>query len=297
MEAWPAIGLRFAVYADLLTLFGVLAWPFHARAAASLAPRRTLVVGLSVTGLILSIAAFLQTAATMSGTPLTAIDRETLSFLLWETPLGMAFIVRTTLLAAIIALGWSNRAREALLMLSGVALGTLAWAGHAAASEGVSGLWHRIADVGHLLAAGVWLGALVILAACVFRPMRAPAERQLAVAALAGFSTTGSIVVAILLLTGIVNLLSIIGSQGVPNMPATTYGLLLLIKLALFSMMLGLAAINRWRLTPLLVADSDGAAASVQRHLRVSILLELSLALTVLALVAWLGTLDPQELL
>jgi putative copper resistance protein D len=76
---------------------------------------------------------------------------------------------------------------------------------------------------------------------------------------------------------------------------------LLLAKLALFGLMLALAAANRWRLTPALAAavaggdaedidtDPDAALAAMRR----SLIIEALAALAILALVAWFGTLEP----
>jgi copper resistance protein D len=59
--------------------------------------------------------------------------------------------------------------------------------------------------------------------------------------------------------------------------------------------MLGLAAMNRFRLTPALLRDLDAGAvpSGAQRALRRSIAIEAGLAASVLAIVAWLGTLVP----
>ena len=58
--------------------------------------------------------------------------------------------------------------------------------------------------------------------------------------------------------------------------------------------MLGLASLNRFRLTPafersIAAADHRGALGALRRSLAV----EASCAVTILALVAWLGTLEP----
>jgi len=66
----------------------------------------------------------------------------------------------------------------------------------------------------------------------------------------------------------------------------------LLIKLVLFILMLGLAAANRWRLTPALDrAIADGAPPP--GALVVALSLETLFGAGVLALVSWLGTLSP----
>ena len=76
-------------------------------------------------------------------------------------------------------------------------------------------------------------------------------------------------------------------------LPTSPYGQLLLIKLALFALMLILASLNRFRLTPALGRDltSDGAPAVNQ--LRASLALEAGAAVIILGLVSWFGTLEP----
>lgn len=79
------------------------------------------------------------------------------------------------------------------------------------------------------------------------------------------------------------------------TVPATPYGHLLLAKLALFAIMLMLAALNRYVLTPALIRRTAIEPGSL-RHLRLSVRLELGLIAIILALVAYLGTLDPAGL-
>ena len=68
----------------------------------------------------------------------------------------------------------------------------------------------------------------------------------------------------------------------------------LLIKLIAFSVMLGLAGLNRFYLTPALSNSvKSGDAVTAGFAVRTSIGLELALATSALALMAWLGTLDP----
>jgi putative copper resistance protein D len=75
---------------------------------------------------------------------------------------------------------------------------------------------------------------------------------------------------------------------------SSLYGQLLFAKLALFAAMLGLAALNRFRLTPrfeasIAAADHRGALGALRASLRV----ETTCIVAILALVAWLGTLEP----
>lgn len=169
--------------------------------------------------------------------------------------------------------------------LAAAALATLAWAGHAGAGEGVSGLVHRLADIVHLLAAAIWIGTLVLLLMSIRN--RAVSRASLA-SALQRFSVVGTIVVALLIGTGLVNVWAIAGID-IASLVTTDYGLVLLVKLLLFAGMLAFAALNRWRYTPMLMRDHGAPAAPLRRSLSQ----ELSLALAVLAAVALLGTLSP----
>ena len=113
--------------------------------------------------------------------------------------------------------------------------------------------------------------------------------------ALHGFSGVGTAVVAVLLATGAINGWFLVGLDHLNGLWTTAYGRLLSLKLVLFVVMLGLAAANRFHLTPALgrglgAQDSEGAALA---HLRRSVILETALGFGVLALVAWFGTLAP----
>jgi len=74
-----------------------------------------------------------------------------------------------------------------------------------------------------------------------------------------------------------------------------TYGMLLAIKVLLFAGMLVLAALNRFHLGPSLQQSlRDGQHAIAANALRRSVVVELAIALLIVALVAWLGTLSPE---
>jgi putative copper resistance protein D len=220
--------------------------------------------------------------AAMAALPLAALDGATVSAVLAATPLGAVLAIRLAALALmLLAIGLRLPTIWAALPAA-VALATAAWTGHAGATEAALGTLHRLADVIHLLAAATWLGALAMLLAGVFGLAGADdVERRLS-----GFAMTGSVIVALLVLTGLANTLSI---TGWPVPLASTWTLLLAIKLAMFAGMLGLAALNRWRLTPAIAPGRPDA----QRNLRLSLMAEAALGLGVVALVALLGVLDP----
>jgi copper resistance protein D len=288
MIAWmagegAAVVLRFLLYADLLLLAGLVLC--GGRTAPLVAPRRG-VVALAVAGLLLTIAQFAAACLAMVGGDIALLDGEMVRFIAFETSMGLASLTRAGLLALLAVLaGFAVTAPLLLSALAAAALATLAWAGHAGAGEGVPGLIHRIADIAHLLAAAIWIGTLALLLMAITN--RAVPRASLA-SALQRFSLVGTIVVALLIVTGLINVWAIAGID-IANLVATDYGRVLLVKLLLFAAMLAFAALNRWRYTPMLMRDHDAPVAPLRRSLS----LELSLALAVLAAVALLGTLSP----
>ncbi|MFZ2297269.1 MAG: CopD family protein, partial [Aquabacterium sp.] len=108
-----------------------------------------------------------------------------------------------------------------------------------------------------------------------------------------GFAQLGTVIVATLVVTGIVNYLLIVGASVKPIF-TTLYGGLLALKIALFIGMLGLAAANRFQLSPRLeVALSSGDHAQAAVLLRRSLVIEACMVVLVIACVAWLGVLSP----
>ncbi|MEI9988547.1 MAG: CopD family protein [Rhizomicrobium sp.] len=96
--------------------------------------------------------------------------------------------------------------------------------------------------------------------------------------------------VGVLLASGLVNSWFSVGSFD--HLFGTLYGGLLCLKLALFLLMLGLAAVNRLWITPqyaLATQENPVLDSRLRRH----ILFEQLLELLVLGVVSWLGTLQP----
>jgi putative copper resistance protein D len=297
------VAARLAQFAAGVILFGTplfLLYGYRGAPAQALPwPRRQLGASAMVllAGALVSLIA--QTAM-MAGDPAMAFDAETLAAVAGETAFGAAIAARVVLaglaLAAALAMRPGHRLWLALAVLGGAALATFAWTGHGATEEGAAGLVHAAFDILHLLAAGVWLGALMALV-LVVRPGAAtsdPRALRALHAALVGFSGVGSAVVAVLLLTGLANSWFLVGLDGLPRLTGSPYGLLLIAKLALFAAMLGLAAANRFRHTPALArALEAGTAEAALPALRRSVALETVTGLGVLALVSVLGTLAP----
>lgn len=293
--------VRFALYLDLALAFGVAFFALCAPHARGSLPLPRLLASAGLTGILLSVLGLAVLSASMAGVPLTQVDVESVAMVLTGMSLGKVWIVRIGGLALVAAASAFVRRRSAAALSVGsvggaLAMGGLVWAGHGAMDDGAVGWLHLAADVAHLLAAGVWVGALTCLLILVARPApRADAAHLWAThRALDGFALVGTAVVAIIVVTGLVNAWLLVGAANVASLPATLYGRVLIAKLLLFAAMLGFAGVNRYRLTPVLAArieaeDHRGAVVA----LRVSVALESACAVAVLALVAWLGTLLP----
>lgn len=279
METTGLLAARAAAYLALLLVAGV---PLHALAAGQvLAFRARLVLAL-----LAIVAAFasawwaLESVAAMAGVSLAELDQATAEVVLAQTPLGKVMEWRLTALAAVFLACFVPLPvlRLPILALAGsVALGSVAWTGHAGASEMAL---HRVSDVAHVLAAATWIGALAVFVTSAFS--REGADT----AALARFARTGSVVVAVLILTGLLNTLAI---AGWPMMFEARWFSILTVKLALFAAMLALAAGNRWRIVPALERGEPGAKARLRR----SLVLEFAAGIGVVGAVALLGVLDP----
>jgi putative copper resistance protein D len=183
-----------------------------------------------------------------------------------------------------------------IICLAGIALATLAWSGHGGATPGGAGYLHLLSDIVHLLAMAAWSGALAIFLVLVAR-IHARADMVLARTthrALAGFASSGTILVALIVASGLLNGALIVGPGDLAGLGAAPYGRLLILKVLLFVGMLALASANRFRLTPALdAAIETGDVRLAARALRRSLAAEFGLALAILALVAWFGTLTP----
>ena len=133
------------------------------------------------------------------------------------------------------------------------------------------------ADVLHVTAGAIWLGGLVGLVLT----MRALAGREvLAAETLARFSTLAGGVLLAVAATGTFLAWRIVGSWD--GLVETTYGWLLLTKVAIALLVAGLGGWNRWRVLPTVrsavgFGDRDRAAAAVTRTVRVEAVLLVAL--------------------
>jgi len=161
-----------------------------------------------------------------------------------------------------------------------------AWTGHAGATPGLAGEFPLAADALHLLAAGTWLGGLPPLALLLAaRPQKEPRWAAMTAIAVRRFSLLGVISVGALLASGIINSWYEVGT--INNLFTTSYGRLVLIKIALFAAMVLFASVNRFYLTPRL------ATAGTVRLLCHTSIAEIGLGFAAVAVVGFLGAMAP----
>jgi putative copper resistance protein D len=243
-------------------------------------------------------------AAGMSGKPLgVALSQGAVATVLTRTRFGEDWQLRLALAAALgfcllVQRGRRWRASRAIgwtaLLLATAMLASLAWAGHGAATPGPAGDLHLAADFCHLLAAGLWLGTLPPLVLLLAEGGRTSDADWAVIVATATrrYSALAIASVAILLAAGVVNTWFLAGT--VPALVGTAYGRLLLTKIGLFIVMLAVAAVNLFRLTPRLAAGAArNTLARTIAQLGRNVGVEAGLGFGVLAIVGVLGTLPP----
>ena len=180
-----------------------------------------------------------------------------------DTRFGTVWLVQAGLaLAAAVLLAASGSVpalRVAALAPAALLLLTPALSGHAS----VSGKIAFVADVVHVGAAAVWVGGL---AALVLALVWARAERwELAVSAVPRFSAFAVVAVSWLIASGTTS--AYLQVRAIRGLWDTTYGQLLLVKLALVLPLLALGFYNNRRAVPRL-RDRLASAAERTRFLR-----------------------------
>ena len=298
-----SIALRFALYMDLMLLFGLALFGLYSlkgqeRMSGAVLPFRSMLAGTAVLGVVLSVASMLMMASAMSGESDFAALRPHIEMMVLETDVGLACVVR---IVALLTAGLAVMLRAPGFSLwvaafaGGIALSSLAWNGHGAMDEGSRRDWHFAVDILHLLVAGAWLGALVAFALMAkTNALQTEAHIRLLARAVNRFEVIGAVIVVVITVTGVVNYLFIVGPK-LDEVFLTTYGVLLFIKVVLFAGMLVLAALNRFHLGPFLERSLQNGQYTVAANaLRRSVVVELAAAVLIVGLVAWLGTLSPE---
>jgi putative copper resistance protein D len=299
MADWLHPSLRFLHYALLFGLFGLTALRAFGLQKLALAPeagRGVVVIACACLAPIFSATLMLVSIAEMMGQPLTMLKWASFEAMVLSTDMGWAFIARIAMLS-LAALAIATKVQRGLTIAAlfyGLALLTLAWSGHAASTEGTLGLLHRINDGLHLLAAGLWIGAIGWFLHLVISAHRNPNEiaPERLLDAIHRFAPLGIALVTVVAATGLINSHFIFGLGNGVQVLKTEYGFLLAVKSILVVMMLLFAARNA-SIGRQSARAGINPTATTLAALRASLAAELLLAAGVLAIVAFVGLASP----
>ncbi len=295
---------RFFQYAGATVLFGS---PLLLLYGSPLPPTATgdtlkwvkrLLCWAALAVLTATILGFIAQTSHLAGSLVLAFEPGILKAALWDMSFGKSSVVRAgfalldfitiLLLPADKRLWWICTALGAFICISFV------WMGHGAATQGNIGFVHLIGDIAHILAAAAWIGALAIFSLVLTRPSPERIAQKTICTSLASFSGAGTAFVTIIIASGLINSAFLVGWD-IKQIVSTPYGQVLIAKLLLFAAMLVLAARNRLRHTPALATALQGMVPPQQAmaDLRRSVVVETCVSTAILALVGWLGMLEP----
>ena len=268
----PAIvaGL-FANCATTMAVFGAAAFRLlivDAEVAAAFDARlRRLQLVMAIAALVSAVVLTLLEAASMADDWLAVSSIETIGAVLTGTAFGHVWLPRLGLGVAVVACAAFTLPRAPWTAIAAAfLLASLALVGHAAMSEGMVGAIRRLTQAVHLLAAGAWVGGAIPLAYALAATRQNP---RAATGILLRFSAYGAVAVALIVASGTLNAVALVGSAGA--LVGTSYGWALLAKLVLVALLVALASINRFVLLPRLVDAPDKAMCRLRRSVALEI--------------------------
>ena len=261
VAAFQAAGIAF-----FLSLFG-------GQLTAAASAIRRLALTATLAGIFLTLANHLLGPARMTGAFSGALD-PSLQMLLLESDAGTAHGIRLLGLV-MLAVGFSRsrRQRPAFALIGAlITVASFAFMGHTAIHEQRG--WLAITLMTHLLIVAFWFGSLL--------PLHILARREsMAVSGLIihRFSALATWLVPIIFIAGVFMAAVLLSAW--ENL-LTPYGRLILAKTTAFAILMGLAALNKWRFGPGIMARDTGSLVSFQR----SVALEWGVVVVVLTLTA-----------
>ncbi|MDQ4068414.1 MAG: copper resistance protein CopC/CopD, partial [Actinomycetota bacterium] len=218
--------------------FLALVWPAGRRPGRA----RRILVGAGTVALAATVAGIGLQGVTAAGLPPADAVRPTVLTGVLDTRFGRLSAARAVLLAAGLAYVLLRAARPAggrraaVVPLGLAVLATVSLSGHASSGHLVP--LAVAADVVHLAAISAWLGGLVLVGSCVLRQ-----ETDAPAVVVRRFSAMAFAAVAAIIASGAFQAWRQVGS--VDALTATTYGRLLVAKLALFAALLAVAGVSR----------------------------------------------------
>jgi copper transport protein len=282
--------LRYASYLAIVAVAGILLTTAFVWPGAGSHPLLRRLVSRSLSAIaLLALVQLLVVASDISGkapwSSFGSVDAAT------STDAGLAFAIRIVLAAALGLVLFRQSIGQREVYWTAVSLpalgllGTWAFAGHARSMR-----WSDVGvltDVVHHAAAAAWIAGLAIVG-WILIPTAEPEEL---VPGMRRFSRAAAISVALLVLTGLVQSLRLVGSP--MDLLDARHGRYLAAKLALLAVMLGIASRNRHRINRRL-DDS----AQLGRHagaLRRGVFAEFAIGLAVIAVTAGMVVSPPSS--
>ena len=295
-ESLPYVLVRWAHFMGLLVVIGGVAfyWLVLGRAHRADVPesmvtesavraRRVALLGAA----LLALATIARLLAQWAALRANADDPAAMSLgrVVADSAWGHAWLLEVGALVAaaiglIVARGTRTRAAWMVAALGAIGLACVpALSGHAAASETT---WPLVTDIVHVLAAGSWMGALLVLLVAGLPPARAAGAPGRAMSALvSAFSSLALVSASVVALTGVAATWRNLGSVSAFSSP---YGVTLLIKLAVLGVAALVGLYNWRRARPALATSGDDAA--MRRSMRAELAAAAVILLVTAVLVA-----------
>lgn len=193
--------------------------------------------------------------------------------LVTEGPLGTSSYVRLAGLVTIMIAVIIPALRMPLVILGSILVtSSFALVGHATKDQMILGTLITL----HLLAVSYWLGGLYPLYKLSDQSDSLSSAGETA----HKFGKQAAIIVPILIVFGLAFAIYLVGSP--IKLLGTEYGLILMTKVIVVALLLGLAALNKFRIVPMLLEGQQSAA----HHLRTSIRLEFLAFILIFAITA-----------
>lgn len=279
------------------SLFPVYALPPAAPAdmmqVGKMVPRSVVIAAFAA---VLSALAWAAASITLIAGDVDGLfDAETLSQYFFETSFGKVWLFRIVVAIALLLvvvlsrrhLFARNGSTALVALLAAALLASQAWIGHPASLPAPQRWFVTAAYVLHVFAAATWLGALLPLGLLVKRALHEGTPPQLAEFALRRFSPVGMAAVGIILLGGLINAIS--RAVSFEAFVTSIWGRIIILKFAIVSTMIAVAALNRFVLTPLLPGRAEIALPKLARNIAI----EQAAGLLVLAASAFLAVFHP----
>lgn len=244
-----------------------------------------LLVPTVLAGIVAEVGVLLLYGPFVSGRTLSSISDGVLLDATLRDPLGRVAALRVAALVALMIV-WRKRpsGRKTVHGLFAISIAVIVAATQLIPGHATVGMWSVASAVAmflHVLAAGVWLGGLAVLGVAILGSSRL--DR---VSASRSFSSLATVALIVVLVTGAFSTARQVGS--VRALTTTTFGRILLVKLALVAITILLGLRNRRRLPTMATPFGESTSA-----FRSGVVREASFSITIAIAAVLLGTAQP----